>query len=450
MFELKIIGGTIVDGTGAAALRRRRRDQDGVIVAVASASRATRRRDRRDRRGGRRRASSTSTRTTTARSRGTRCSSRRPSTASRRSSAATAASASRRCAPTGTSWLIELMEGVEDIPGTALHEGIQWEWETFPEYLDALDRAAVAMDVGTQVAARAAARLRDGRARGEQRGGHPRRHRRDGAHRARGDGGGRGRLLDVARRSATRTSTASPCPAPSRPTTSCSGLAQRVVDAGGGVFEVVPQGETERRRRSRRSARSSSWRRCRRRPTSRCRSSCVQSRRDPDLWRQQLEMVEKANAKGARRHRRRSRPGPAACSSASRATTRSHAGPRTAGSRTRCPTTSCSSSCASPTVKAAILGEDDLPPDPHRQYESLADSAPFMLGQRLPARRPARLRADSPSGRSRGVAAATGRRPFEVLYDHLAARRAPPGAVHELRPGDHEDHLAEMITHPTP
>ena len=43
--------------------------------------------------------------------------------------------------------LVELMEGVEDIPGTALHEGIQWEWETFPEYLDALDRRAFSMDV---------------------------------------------------------------------------------------------------------------------------------------------------------------------------------------------------------------------------------------------------------------------------------------------------------------
>jgi len=48
-------------------------------------------------------------------------------------------------------WLIELMEGVEDIPGTALHEGITWEWESFPEYLDALDRAAYALDIGTQV-----------------------------------------------------------------------------------------------------------------------------------------------------------------------------------------------------------------------------------------------------------------------------------------------------------
>jgi N-acyl-D-amino-acid deacylase len=48
-------------------------------------------------------------------------------------------------------FLIGLMEGVEDIPGAALHEGIQWEWETFPEYLDALGRRSYAMDVATQV-----------------------------------------------------------------------------------------------------------------------------------------------------------------------------------------------------------------------------------------------------------------------------------------------------------
>jgi N-acyl-D-aspartate/D-glutamate deacylase len=43
------------------------------------------------------------------------------------------------------------MEGVEDIPGTALAEGIRWEWESFPEYLDALERAPRALDFGTQV-----------------------------------------------------------------------------------------------------------------------------------------------------------------------------------------------------------------------------------------------------------------------------------------------------------
>ena len=49
-------------------------------------------------------------------------------------------------------WLIGLMEGVEDIPGTALSEGMSWEWESFAEYLDALERRRFAVDVGTQVA----------------------------------------------------------------------------------------------------------------------------------------------------------------------------------------------------------------------------------------------------------------------------------------------------------
>lgn len=49
-------------------------------------------------------------------------------------------------------WLIELMEGVEDIPGTALTEGITWAWESFPEYLDAIEKQDLAVDYGTQVA----------------------------------------------------------------------------------------------------------------------------------------------------------------------------------------------------------------------------------------------------------------------------------------------------------
>ena len=55
------------------------------------------------------------------------------------------------CRPGQRDWLIGLMEGVEDIPGTALHEGIRWDWESFPEYLDALDRRPLALDVATQV-----------------------------------------------------------------------------------------------------------------------------------------------------------------------------------------------------------------------------------------------------------------------------------------------------------
>ena len=53
--------------------------------------------------------------------------------------------------PSDHQFLIELMEGVEDIPGAALAEGIDWQWEHFPEYLDALERKKRVMDVGVHV-----------------------------------------------------------------------------------------------------------------------------------------------------------------------------------------------------------------------------------------------------------------------------------------------------------
>ena len=47
--------------------------------------------------------------------------------------------------------LIELMQGVEDIPGTALSEGIQWNWESFPEYMQAIDEMPHTIDIAVQV-----------------------------------------------------------------------------------------------------------------------------------------------------------------------------------------------------------------------------------------------------------------------------------------------------------
>jgi N-acyl-D-amino-acid deacylase len=48
-------------------------------------------------------------------------------------------------------WLIDLLEGVEDIPGTSLSEGMTWGWESFGEYLDALAARPRTIDVGAQV-----------------------------------------------------------------------------------------------------------------------------------------------------------------------------------------------------------------------------------------------------------------------------------------------------------
>ena len=68
-------------------------------------------------------------------------------------------------------WLIALMEGVEDIPGTALAEGISWGWESFPEYLDVIERLPHAVDVGRPGAPRRTAGLRHGRPGGRPRSG---------------------------------------------------------------------------------------------------------------------------------------------------------------------------------------------------------------------------------------------------------------------------------------
>lgn len=53
--------------------------------------------------------------------------------------------------PSDHDQLIELMEGVEDIPGAALHEGLPWDWESFPQYLDAVERRPHDIDVAAQV-----------------------------------------------------------------------------------------------------------------------------------------------------------------------------------------------------------------------------------------------------------------------------------------------------------
>ena len=55
-----------------------------------------------------------------------------------------------RPTPEQHAWLIGMLEGVEDIPGTALAEGLAWDWETFPDYMNALDRREYAIDVATQ------------------------------------------------------------------------------------------------------------------------------------------------------------------------------------------------------------------------------------------------------------------------------------------------------------
>ena len=55
------------------------------------------------------------------------------------------------CRPESRDMLVKLMEGVEDLPEAVLTEGLPWNWESFPEYLDALDQRPYDMDIATQV-----------------------------------------------------------------------------------------------------------------------------------------------------------------------------------------------------------------------------------------------------------------------------------------------------------
>jgi N-acyl-D-amino-acid deacylase len=136
--------------------------------------------------------------------------------------------------------LIELMEGVEDIPGTALTEGMTWGWESFPDYLDALAQRRWRVDVGTQVphaAVRAyvmGARANDAHATGEelaQMCGLVR------------DGVVAGALgVSTTRMLAHRTSRGEIVPGTFAEEAELSALAHVLKDLGTGVFEVVPRG----------------------------------------------------------------------------------------------------------------------------------------------------------------------------------------------------------------
>ncbi|MEY2476460.1 MAG: hypothetical protein QOG87_1775 [Actinomycetota bacterium] len=185
--------------------------------------------------------------------------------------------------------LIELMEGVEDIPGAALHEGLTWEWQTFPEYLDALDRRPRDIDVGAQVP-HGAVRLH---VMGER-----------GANREAASSDEIVRMGEIVREAIEagalgfstsrtlnhRTSKGEPTPTLTAAEDELVGIASAVGEAGTGVFEVVSdflEFETEFKT-LRRMVEASG------RPLS---ISVVQSKRRSD-WRVLLDAIEGAAAEG--------------------------------------------------------------------------------------------------------------------------------------------------------
>lgn len=339
--------------------------------------------------------------------------------------------------------LVELMEGVEDIPGTALHEGIQWSWESFPDYLDALAEREYSMDVaafmphgplrlyvmGERGARNEEATPEDIAAMAELV--------RDGI-RAGAVG------FSTSRSLLHKSLDGEWVPGTFATLDELVGLAEAMRDAGGGLFEAVPQGETaadpdlvtgEVRLLAEVAERTGL-------PVS---FLMMQAMGAPDLWREQMDIVREANAAGARLIPQvAGRAGGMLLGVASY-----HGLMRRPTFRHLEETLSYDEllvELAKPEVKAAILAEENLPPDPHRQFESVADNSPYLFARIYvlgddPDYEP------MPDRSIAGIAEATGKDPFEVLYDAIAGGDLLLGAFTNYSSGS-ADHLAEMIMHP--
>src|SRR6478752_1322134 len=339
--------------------------------------------------------------------------------------------------------LVEIMEGVEDIPGTALHEGIQWEWETFPEYLDALARREYALDIAAFIP-HAPLRVYVMGERG-----------------ARNEDATAEDIAEMAEHvkaaieagavgfSTSRSLNHKDLDGELVPGTFASadeliGLTQAMIDAGGGLFEVVPMGETGDdagmtlgeiellANVSRATGVTVSF-------------LLVQSTGAPDLWRDQLDAVRKANADGARLIPQvAARPGGMLLGVASY-----HGLMRRPTYRRledSLPLDELLVELKKPEVKAAILAETDLPADPHRQFEGLTDNTPYMFGRIFPLKAPLDYE-PTPEMSIEGLAAAAGADPWEVLYDHLADGELMLGAFTNYAQTT-GDPLEQMLEHP--
>jgi N-acyl-D-aspartate/D-glutamate deacylase len=199
--------------------------------------------------------------------------------------------------PGSEEWLIQLMEGVEDIPGTALAEGITWGWESFPDYLDVLEQLPRVLDVGTQVP-HGAGRADDMGERGAR---NEPATPEDIAEMARivRDGIAAGALgFSTSRTIMHRAVDGEPVPGTFAAEDELFGIGRALGDLGAGVFELAPAGVMGEDALA--PEREVDWMRrlaaAIRRPVS---FALLQHNQAPEQWRDLLKLAEEANAEGA-------------------------------------------------------------------------------------------------------------------------------------------------------
>lgn len=348
--------------------------------------------------------------------------------------------------PGSEEWLIKLMEGVEDIPGTALTEGITWGWESYPEYLDVLDRKNFAVDVGSQVAHGAirAYAMGERGARNEPA--------------SSDDIAAMSRLVQEAieagalgfstsRTLAHRAMDGEPVPGTFAAEDELFGLGRAMAAGGQAVFELAPQGaagedivapKKELEWMQRLGAQID-------RPLS---FALIQVDADPNLWREQLDISAAAHQAGSALYPQiAARPfGMLLGFAGHHAFTHR---PTYRRLKAECSRAELAQRLAEPAVKAAILSEQDLPVDLSQQFDGMFALVQHSLHRIYDLGNPPDYE-PTPERSVAAIAAARGEDPLATLYDLML--QADAGAMLMLpffnyADGNH-DAIREMLTHP--
>jgi N-acyl-D-amino-acid deacylase len=316
--------------------------------------------------------------------------------------------------PGSEGWLVQLMEGVEDIPGTALHEGIDWTWESFPEYLDSIDKRAWSMDVGGFVAH---GPIR-GYVMGERGAANENATSDDNAHMSRLvqeaiEAGAFG--FSSSRTVGHQAADGRPVPGTFAAFDELRALADGVVRGGGGLFEIAPAalegGDPQPLQEldimaelSRQTGLTTTY-------------LLLQNKPNPTMWRTQLEATAKANASGAKLVAQvAGRPFGILVGFGSyhpfqrRPTYRALAANRTFAE--------LAPELLKPSVREAILNEKDLAPAAGVRFDLLPELIMASLENLFP------LGADvnyepAPDRSIAAIAKATGTDPERVIYDYF-------------------------------
>lgn len=343
-------------------------------------------------------------------------------------------------------WLIRLMEGVEDIPGTALTEGITWGWETFGEYLDVISGRQLAVDMGTQVAHGAVRAYAMGERGARNEPATPEDIKAMAALVQEAiEAGALG--FSSSRTMAHRAMDGEPVPGTFAAEDELFALGRATAAGGAAVFELAPQGAAGEDIVA--PKKELEWmRRLGEEIDCALSFALIQVDADPNLWREQLDLSAAAHEAGSRLFPQvAARPfGMLLGFPGHHAFTHR---PTYRRLKAACSREELAEKLAEPAVRAAILAEEDLPIDPTKLFDGMFALAQYGIDRLYSLGQPP----DYEPTEDRTVAAIarrSGLDPLAAMYDLMLEADAGNMLMYPMfNYSDHNhDAIREMLTHP--